>query len=182
VRGTVFPSPSPRMPQVFSAPLLRYSTIPFELPTYTWEPVGSKQTPARSRVSPALSDSSISVSCRLARPMSSSLPCWDSDRLRVGLNLVRAVLKPCLRRSLLTSSSSPLDPSLGTTTAPSSSTSSSELSGPSTVRAGKPTVLIVGIFEMAESDLVDLYPSPPEIGRLLMVGSGIRMVCSVSNV
>ena len=41
--------------------------MPFELPTYTWEPVGSKQTPARSRVSSGFGDSSVSVSCRLAR-------------------------------------------------------------------------------------------------------------------
>jgi len=53
--------------QVFSAPLMQYSTIPFELPTYTWEPVGSKQTPARSRVSSAFNDSSVNISCRLAR-------------------------------------------------------------------------------------------------------------------
>ena len=46
---------------------MRYSTTPFELPTYTWEPVGSKQTPARSRVSSAFSDSSVNISCRLAR-------------------------------------------------------------------------------------------------------------------
>jgi hypothetical protein len=47
---------------------MRYSTIPFELPTYTWEPAGSKQTPARLRVSSVFSDSSVSVSRRLARP------------------------------------------------------------------------------------------------------------------
>ena len=114
--------------------------------------------------------------------MSSSLSCWDSDRLRVGLSLVRAVRKPCLRRSLLTSSSSLLDPSLGTTTTPSPSNSSSELKDPSTVRTGKPIELVVGIFEIADSDLVDLCPSPPEVRRQLMVGSGTRMICSVSKV
>ena len=46
---------------------MRYSTIPFELPTYTWEPVGSKQTPVRSSESSAFSDSSVNISCRLAR-------------------------------------------------------------------------------------------------------------------
>ena len=53
---------------VFPAPLMQYSTMPFELPTYTWEPVGSKQTPsARSRVSSAFGGSSANSSCRLVR-------------------------------------------------------------------------------------------------------------------
>ena len=113
---------------------------------------------------------------------SSSPSRWDWDSLRAGLSLVRAVRKPCLRRSLLTSSSSLLDPSLGTTTTPSSSASSSGPNGPSTVMAGKPIELGRGRFEIADSDLVDLCPSPPEVWRQSMVGSGIRTICSVSNV
>jgi hypothetical protein len=99
--------------------------------------------------SPRSSCSSTSVISRSSPPS-----WWGSDRLRVDLSLVRAVRKPCLRRSLLTSSSSLLDPSLGRTTTPSSSNSSSEVKGPS--RAGKPMVLVVERFEIADSDLVDL--------------------------
>ena len=125
--------------------------------------------------SPLSSCSSTSV---ISRSPSSS---WlDSDRLRTDLCLVRAVRKPCLRRSLLTSSSSLLDPSLGTTTTPSSSNSSSEVKDPS--RTGNPIAFLVGIFEIADSDLVDLWPGLLEVRRQLMVGSGIRTICSVSNV
>ena len=135
-----------------------------------------------SNSSTSMSSPRSSCSSTSVISMSSSASCWDAGRLRVGLSLVRAVRKPCLRKSLLTSSSSLLDPSLGTTTTPSSSNSSSEVNGPSTVRTGKPMELVVGMLEMADSDLVDLCPSPPEARRQLMVGSGIRTICSVSKV
>ena len=135
-----------------------------------------------SNSSTSISSPRSSCSSTSVISMSSSLSCWVSDLRRVGLSLVRAVRNPCLRKSLPTSSSSLLDPSLGTTTTPSSSNSSSELKGLSAVRTGKPIELVVGIFEIADSDLVDLCPSPPEVRRQLMVGSGIRTICSVSKV
>ena len=133
-----------------------------------------------------MSNSSTSISSRSpcsstsVISMSPSPSCWDSDRLRADLSLVRVVRKPCLRRSLLTSSSSLVDPSLGTTTTPPSSNSSSEVKGPS--KRCKPAEFVIGMAEMADSDLVDLWPGLPEFRRQLMVGSGIRTICSVSNV
>lgn len=78
------------------------------------------------------------------------------------------------------SSSSLVDPSLGTTTTPPSSNSSSEVKGPS-IRC-KPIELVVGRAGMADSDLVDRWPGLPEFRSQLMVGSGTRTICSVSNV